>query len=423
MSNQIGIVGGGAAGMMAAITAARAGARVTLFEHGQRIGKKILSTGNGKCNFTNLSLSKDDYYGNHPSFVASAFQYFDQYAAISFFEEAGMICTSMRDGYCYPFSGQASTVLNVMRMLLDSLGVIVHTECEITRMEKSKDNGEFFVFTADKKKYRFTKLILACGGKAAPSTGSDGSGYAFAKAFGHKVYKPLPALTYLTSRDKALIQVAGVRCRASISLISDKKVLQVEEGELQLNKNNLSGIPVFQLSHRGIQAIEKGCKVSLSVDLLKDFDKDETIALLQRLQKCYPQQTVEEAFTGLLNKKLVSMLLGRCQISHTLLIKKLTQAQMEQFTYLVHHVVFEIDGHGDFASAQVTMGGVDTSQISPYMMSELVDGLYMIGELLDVDGRCGGYNLQWAWTSGYIAGMHSASGEVRCLESHNVKLV
>ena len=217
MRKKVGIIGGGASGMMAAVTAAGA-ADVTILEHTTRIGKKILSTGNGKCNYTNRTLSKDDYYCDHPSFVAHALSQFDDQAASAFFAAHGMLTSEKRDGYCYPYTGQAATVLNVLRMLLEEKGVTVKTEQEIEGVTAGKDG---FIVKTRTDRYRFDKLILACGGNAAPQTGSDGSGYALAKSLGHTLRRPYPALTYLLTKDPACKELAGVRANALLTLYVD----------------------------------------------------------------------------------------------------------------------------------------------------------------------------------------------------------
>ena len=358
MRKKVGIIGGGASGMMAAVTAAGA-ADVTILEHTARIGKKILSTGNGKCNYTNRTLSKDDYYCDHPSFVEHALSQFDDQAASAFFAAHGMLTSEKRDGYCYPYTGQAATVLNVLRMLLEEKGVTVKTEQKIECVTAGKDG---FIVKTRTDRYRFDKLILACGGNAAPQTGSDGSGYALAKSLGHTLRRPYPALTYLLTKDPACKELAGVRANALLTLYVDGEKVQMEEGELQLNKDSLSGIPVFQLSHRAVQALAAKKKTTLSLPFQQEM------------------QTVSDK-------------------------------QLKKLAKLCRHFVFEMSGYPGFDKAQVTMGGVPVSEIDDTMQSGKVRNLYFAGEIIDVDGRCGGYNLQWAWTSGYIAGLHCCDQE------------
>jgi len=330
MHMRIGVIGGGAAGMTAAIFAAKCGGDVTILEHTGRVGKKILSTGNGKCNFTNQKLSKDDYNGNHPSFADSVIAYFNQQAAVDFFESCGMLTVSKRDGYYYPRTGQASTVLNVLRYQLESLGVKIVSETYINKVNKTK-NATFLVNTKEQQ-YVFDKIILACGGNAAPATGSDGSGYALARSFGHSIVKPLPVLTYLKSRSESLKELAGVRVNAGLTLVVDNKTVQKEDGELQLNKDNISGIPVFQLSHKAIRALDEKRKVSVSADFLPDIDEAVTSEKIHTLMQMYAKLPVSEALSGMLHKKVCGAVLHRTGISFD---KKMERLSLEDIHALV----------------------------------------------------------------------------------------
>lgn len=417
----IGVIGGGASGMMAAITAANAGAQVTIIEHTARVGKKILSTGNGKCNFTNQYLSKGDYNGNHPSFAEPALKAFDNQKAILFFEDCGMEVTCKRDGYYYPHSGQASTLLNVLRFRLEALKVRVETDCYIDNVQKKKD-GKFHV-SGEQKNFVFDKLILACGGNAAPATGSDGSGYRFAKAFGHRLIKPLPVLTYVRSKEPCLKELAGVRAGAGVSLYIEGMLIQTEEGEVQLNKDNVSGIPVFQLSHEAIKALDRKKKVTVVVDFLPQTKAEQLYYKMEHnLKHLYKNIPASEVFAAVVNKKVSQAVFRRASVPFDKEMGALSQKELRRVVSLIKEFPLEVAGHPGFDAAQATMGGVDTEEINPRtMMSEKTEGLYFAGEMMDIDGRCGGYNLQWAWSSGYVAGCHSATGEVTCYESINVK--
>lgn len=417
---RIGVIGGGASGMMAAITAARLGAEVTIIEHTGRIGKKILSTGNGKCNFTNQNLSKDDYNGDHPSFAAPVLAMFDNDAAVRFFKDCGMAVTSKRDGYYYPHTGQAATLLNTLRFVLDVHNVAIETEVCIEKIIKEK-NGTFSVWTQTKK-YVFDKVILACGGNAAPGTGSDGSGYKIARQFGHTIVRPLPVLTFLKSKEPCLKELAGVRAAAEVSLYVDGVHVQTEEGELQLNKDNVSGIPVFQLSHAAIKAMERRQAVSLLVDFLPQLKQEDVLSEVEeKLVPVYEKLPASEVISMLVHKKVCGALLRRAGISFDKKMGELSRKEIKKIVGAIKKFSIEISSYPGFESAQATMGGVDTKEVDEHMMSKKVEGLYFAGEIVDIDGRCGGYNLQWAWSSGYVAGCHSVSGEVTCYESTSVK--
>ena len=417
----IGVIGGGASGMMAAIIAARAGAKVTILEHTARVGKKILSTGNGKCNFTNQNLSKDDYNGNHPSFAEPSLAIFDQAASVKFFEDCGMITESKRDGYFYPYTGQASTLQNTLRFQLMIHQIQVETDVYIELISKEPD-GLFHV-KAEPKCFVFDKVILACGGNAAPGTGSDGSGYKLARMLGHKIVKPLPVLTYLKSKEMLLKELAGVRAGAKVTLLVDGQVMQAEQGEVQLNKDNVSGIPVFQLSHAAITALDRRQSVEVMIDFLPQYMVTELVTRIEeQMIPMYQNLPVSEVLCGMMHKKVCGAVLRRTGIAFDKKMAELSRKEIRKITGALKEFKVSINAYPGFESAQATMGGVDTTQIDAQtMMSKKVEGLYFAGEIMDIDGRCGGYNLQWAWSSGYVAGCHSASGEVTCYESISVK--
>ena len=403
---KIAIIGGGASGMMAAITAARLGASVTIYEHKDRVGKKILTTGNGKCNLTNLSVSKDDYRGNHPSFVMSVLKEFPVAATLRFFEELGLLWKE-RSGCVYPVSNQASTVLDLLRSELKRLGVTVPTECgKVSLKPVHKNQRGGFVLTCAAGGGHFDRVIIAAGGKAAPVTGSDGSGYALAKSMGHRLVPVLPALTALKGEESFFKPVAGVRVDAGHSLYIEDALCAEEMGELQLTAQGPSGIPVFQLSRFAVEALSRQKRVHLVCDFLPQYTAEQLEkSLAFRRQRGL---SAEEALTGILNKKLLFLLLKQCGIRPSEPLASNPASKMQQFCHIIKHCRMPITGYASFEQAQVCQGGVDTSQLHADLESAICKGLYFAGEIVDVDGICGGYNLQWAWSSGYVAGRAAA---------------
>ena len=297
MRKKVGIIGGGASGMMAAVTAAGA-ADVTILEHTARIGKKILSTGNGKCNYTNRTLSKDDYYCDHPSFVAHALSQFDDQAASAFFAAHGMLTSEKRDGYCYPYTGQAATVLNVLRMLLEEKGVTVKTEQKIEGVTAGKDG---FIVKTRTDRYRFDKLILACGGNAAPQTGSDGSGYALAKSFGHTLRRPYPALTYLLTKDPACKELAGVRANALLTLYVDGEKVQMEEDRSpkHARMGQVTPLPSAMEVAEPVSSISKEQKLQQFEQMMRDM-----ITSVVEQQTQQSEERIAEAVTEKVSKQM-----------------------------------------------------------------------------------------------------------------------
>lgn len=404
---RIGVVGGGAAGMLAAITAAAKGAEVTLLEGGERVGKKLLSTGNGKCNLSNLVLSARDYCGAEESWITACLKQFGVEETIRFFESIGLMIKN-KNGYLYPLSEQAGSVVDVLRIELARTNVTVVTQCRVHSVEKGA-NDTFQVSTPERV-FIFDRVILACGSKAAPKTGSDGSGYKFARRLGHKVVPTVPALVQLCCEESYLKEVAGVRTDACIRIINEEDEIR-ERGELQLTNYGISGIPVFQLSRKVNYLLDgkgKNGRVEVSIDLLPDYSKEEVLNLWETRKLLVGDRTVEEFFTGMLNKKLMLLFIKLAGLKRDLLLKNADEEKLLAVFGLCKEWNLTVSGSNSYENAQVCAGGVDTSEVGENMESLLVKGLFFAGEILDVDGRCGGYNLQWAWCSGYIAGKCAA---------------
>ena len=394
MKVRIAVLGGGASGMMAAVTAARAGAEVLLIEHSDRIGKKILSTGNGKCNFTNRNQRPEFYRSQDGDFPWKVIGQFGFQDTLSFFQGMGIV-PKERNGYFYPAGGQASAVLDLFRLELELLGVEVQCGIEIERIAPEKAGGVVLEGRSRseddgrQRRIRADRVILACGGMAAPSTGSDGSGYGLARQLGHRVTPVYPALVQLRCREGFYKELAGIRTEARVSLYIDGREEARDQGEVQMTAYGISGIPVFQVSRYGAEALAQGKQVEGVLDLAPSMSRK---TLIQYFTAFPPQR-----YAGLLNKKLLSVLRKRYGDSPQGLAEGVKAFRTE------------IVGTNPFENAQVTAGGVDTRQIDPAtMMSRLHEGLYFAGEMVDVDGICGGYNLQWAWSSGSVAGRHAA---------------
>lgn len=405
---KIGIIGGGAAGMMAAITAASEGGVVTLLEGGERVGKKILATGNGKCNLGNLNLGADDYYGADREWTGECLSRFGCEDTVRFFRGIGLMVKE-KNGYLYPLSEQAASVLDVLRTELRTCGVEVLTDTKVSSVEKTGE-GYFLVCSGDRT-FRFDKVILACGSKAAPKTGSDGSGYKLAKRLGHELIPTVPALVQLRCEEGYLKEVAGVRTDARITVVSECGEEITERGELQLTDYGISGIPVFQLSRKVnylLRDMGKNGEVVVSVDLLPELSKEEFAQICSVRNLLQTDRTVEEFFTGMLNKKLMLLFIKLAGLKRDAMVASVEDRKLQAVFDLCKDWRLHVNGSNSYDNAQVCAGGVDTTQVKTTMESKVVPGLYLAGELLDVDGRCGGYNLQWAWCSGYLAGRHAA---------------
>ncbi len=399
------VAGGGAAGMVAAIFAARAGASVLVIEFNDRLGKKILATGNGRCNYTNRAIDLNNYYGADRAFLEQVFAGFSEQDTEEFFRNLG-IEPYEQDGLLYPRSKQAKSIQEALIREIQRLPVTLVMEKQVKRIEKT-DPG-FLVTTADKETFLAESVILACGGKASAIRGSRGDGYYLASCLGHEITEPVPALVQVHAADPLAKMAAGVRTDAGITTWIDDKKAAFWQGELQITDYGLSGIVVFQSSRLVAYGLLEKKDVCLEVDFLPEYSQTEAEDLLQaRLQMRAGALTLEQTLQGLLHDKLIAPILKRAGLAPDKFAKDCNKEDKRRLLAALRHYVVKItDTHG-FSNAQVTAGGIKTSRIDPKTMeSNLVPGLFFAGEVVDVDGICGGYNLQWAWSSGALAGMH-----------------
>ena len=401
----VAVIGGGAAGMMAAITAAREGVKVTILEHKDRIGKKILSTGNGRCNFTNTYQTPACYRSDNRDFAWNIIQKFNVEKTISFFKELG-IYPKDRNGYLYPYSDQAAAILEVLQIEIAKLDICVMTEINVLDIQPVKRGIRV---TTDKKTITVDSVIFACGSKAAPVTGSDGSGYQLAKLLGHRIVPVLPALVQLRCAEKFYKSISGVRVQGTVEIYADDISLASDTGEIQLTNYGISGIPVFQVSRYAAKAIYQKQLVTAVLNFMPDMNKDEFLSFLQERITLCPHKTLDEFFTGIFPKKLCELWIRLSRLPKEMRVSDLSGEQLEKLVLLIQHLRTHITETNAFEQAQICCGGVDTTEINPDTLeSNYVPGIYFAGELLDVDGICGGYNLQWAWSSGFVAGREAA---------------
>ena len=405
MRKQIAVIGGGASGMMAALTAVQNGAEVTLYEAKERLGKKILATGNGKCNFTNLVQEDSCYRGTDAAFSKSVRAAFSVEQTIKFFKSIG-IEPKFRNGYVYPNSEQAASVADALVMELRAQRVrMVNQKVHSVKGEQ----GTFLVKT-DLGMEEYDSVILCCGSCAGMKNPKEFTGYQLAERLGHTVTPLIPALVQLRCKEKWFKTVSGVRTEGVITVLENGRKLAEEKGELLFADYGLSGIPVFQVSRFAGEALNRGSRVTCVADLLPGYTKEELTALLERRFNTLKKRTAEELLTGLQNHKLNYILLKELNIDPEADSKKAYRKEdFERLAGLYKGLSCQVTELNPFANAQVVAGGVSTKELCPETLeSRLVKGLYMAGELVDVDGTCGGYNLQWAWSSGYVAGLHAA---------------
>lgn len=397
------IIGAGASGLMAAAAAASKGARVALLEHKDDIGKKILATGNGRCNFTNTDMSVNKFHGSK-ALIKNGLSQFNYSDTIRFFKELGIPAYD-NAGYIYPNSRQAASVVAAFRMELMRLHVDVKTGINITDIKPADDRTGYCIQT-DKGSFKSKRLIIACGLTASPKLGSDGSLFRLIEALGHHIQKPLPALCGFSCDGLNFKKITGVRCDATVASVIDGQMTEQNTGELQLADYGISGIPVFQISSLMSRALDKGQIVEVIIDFLPTFSDDELNGYIKdRSITTTDNRSLNEMLNGLLNNKLLLELIHKSGVSPDKKGRLLTDDDCKSLTHSIKHTAVSVKKPRGAEFAQVCAGGIYTKEIDVRTLeSKIHPGLYFCGELLDVDGICGGYNLQWAWTSGYIAG-------------------
>lgn len=402
------IVGGGAAGMTAAVSAGRLGADVTILEKNPRVGKKILATGNGRCNFTNINADVSYYHGNNPKFVHSALANFTVEETIRFFEKLGIAHKVEDFGKVFPMSDQASSVLDVFLYELNELGVNII--CNARVQDITRKNQGFIVELANGQLYHGERVIIATGGKAMPASGSNGDGYALAKKLGHTVTTVFPALVQLMLEGSFFHRIDGVKFTGTAEILHNNKSLAKEKGDILFTNYGVSGPPILQISRKAGELLNEGKEAHLKITIMDMISKEELRKLLKMRLQTGAKKPLDFSFVGLVNKRLIPVVLMEAGIKDLKRPAANVSAQdLEAIIRVLTDWRFKIRRTKSWPSAQVTAGGVDTAEIEQTTMeSKYVRGLFFAGEIIDIDGQCGGFNLQWAWSSGYIAGQNAA---------------
>ncbi|MGN0571149.1 MAG: aminoacetone oxidase family FAD-binding enzyme [Candidatus Fimenecus sp.] len=394
---RVAVIGGGASGYAAAITIARKSNdfTVTIYEKLQKPLKKLLATGNGRCNLTNVQVTPADYFGDR-DFAAAALSRFSPQENIAFFREMGLLCKTEAMGRVYPVSGQASSVRESLCAEAEKCGVQIINDCAVTKIVPQ--NGSFLLngeITCD--------IVLICaGGCAAPKHGTDGDAYKLLAALGHTIIPPAPALTALECRDfpKSL---KGVRQVCDVTLLQDQKPIYAITGEVQFTEYGLSGIPIMQLSRLVSTAPNE--KFSVKLNCLSGMTATDIAEFLQTAATKNPKKSAETLSQGILPQALGNALLWRCGIRKDEPCAALEKSRLTRFSEEITAFTVPITGVRGFDFAQVTAGGADCREFDcETMQSKRMKSVYACGEALNVDGGCGGYNLQWAWSSGRAAG-------------------
>lgn len=395
----IGIIGGGASGMTAALAAAE-NAHVILFERQARVGRKLQATGNGRCNLTNLHANNGGYHGNQPEFVDAALDAFDVNATLDWFRGLGLFTVTESSGRVYPYSDQANSVVDVLRFALERRGVDLRTGFEVTRVRRC-DKG--FTVEGNGEVIACDRIIIACGGLAGTKLGGSMAGYQLLRSMGHKMTKLRPTLVQLKSNWSGCGSLKGVRANCRAQILCDDALHAQSVGEIQFTEYGVSGPVIFEVSRDACQTRgEWICRL----DFLPDIDENGLFQELLRRREM--NLSVEDLLTGILHNRLGRVLTKAVGISSNRMVSDLSENDLDRVCRAVKAFEITLTEPLGMDSAQVTAGGILTSEFDPQTMeSRLVPGLYACGEVLDIDGDCGGYNLQWAWSSGYCAGRNA----------------
>lgn len=407
MFHKIIVLGAGAAGVTAAIEASDSGCDVAILEGNDRVLKKILSTGNGRCNISNLHIDIHRYHSTYPQKAEGILKDFSTSKTFEYFEGLGLPLITLEDNKIFPMSLQASSVIDVLRMALRERNIPVYLNSKVKAIKKKGNN--FILETKNGDFYKCEKLIICCGGCSAPNTGSDGSGFNLSKSLGHNIVKPLPALVQLKLSYENLKALQGVKIQGSAKILVNNEVKREEEGEILFTDYGISGPPILQLSRIASKAIEDGKEVSLSLNMFPHLSLEELKDKLLSHFEVFYNRSIHDNLIGILNKKLIPTVLKECGIKNIHEAASCIDYKNKIAIFkLLNSYTFKVIGTNSFKESQVTAGGVDMREVNSTLMSKLVKDLYFAGEILDIDGDCGGFNLQWAWSSGYTAGKNAS---------------
>lgn len=397
---KIGIIGGGASGMAAALAAAETGCQVVLMERQARVGRKLQATGNGRCNLTNLRAKDGGYHGEEPGFPGKALEAFDVKQTLDWFRGLGLYTVTEESGRVYPYSDQANSVVDVLRFALDLPNITLKTGFEA---EKARRTQNGFRVESGEESVDVDRLIIACGGLAGTKLGGSMAGYRLLRSFGHHSTKLRPALVQVKTGWSGISALKGVRANCRAAVYREEELFAESTGEMQFTEFGLSGPVMYEISRDVCQG---GGRWSCRLDFLPDWDRQTLEAeLMKRRQGNLP---ASELFTGILHNRLGRVLTQNAGISAQRAIRELDDRELREAVRAAKDFDVSLTEPMGMDAAQVTAGGILTSEFDPQSMeSRKVPGLYACGEVLDVDGDCGGYNLQWAWSSGRMAGLHA----------------
>lgn len=399
----IAVIGAGAAGITSAIAAKRKNPKlnIALFDRMPRIGKKILATGNGRCNLSNIHAAEHQYHNK--DFADFALSNYDVKYTVDFFSSLGLFTFTDEEGRIYPLSNSAASVLDALRFECDRLGITVFTDEKVDSV-KIKDNGVFVI----NGRYTAKKVIITCGGKASPSQGSDGSGFDILRSLGHTVIKPLPALVQLTSDNKIIKSFKGLRSKGNMKLFAGENEVGSASGEILFTEYGLSGIASMDAQRILCDYLQKE-KCSVVIDFLPYLTQNEIQSAIMNTISRNPNLKSENLLSGLVPKKIGQGFIKCVYIKNDAPVSIIDENTAQRIASLIKNFRVYLSGSKSFENAQVTRGGADINEFSHKTMeSKIIKNLFCAGEILNIDGGCGGFNLQWAFSSGFCAGENAA---------------
>lgn len=394
------IIGGGPSGVVAALNAKNEQNEVIILERNDKLLKKLLLTGNGRCNYFNENFSLSDYDSYDESKIEQIITEKNIWNTRLFFEQLGIV-PKIKNGYYYPYTNQASTIRNMLIHELNNKNISIFYNTYVSNIEKR--DGRFFIQTNNREFYA-ERVVIATGSFAYPSTGCDGSGYSILKKFGHSVIPPLPALVQLKSNFPYAKEWDGIRSEVRVDLYENDKYVDSELGEIQLTNFGISGICVFNLSNRVTRGIFNHKKEVIKINFVP-FIEALITPWMERYSKKQSTKNIQLLLEGFINQKLVPIILKCADIDGSKFYSDLSIEERKTLCNYLTQFPVEITGTKGYDNCQICNGGVRLSEIDlETMESYLVRGLYITGELLDLNGKCGGYNLTTCWISGLLAG-------------------
>ncbi len=399
---KVGIIGAGASGVFAALILKQNYIDTTVIERNANALKKIYATGNGRCNFTNRNVSYKNYHGENPKFTISAIKKFDNYDVIEFFNDMGIPEVELENGKIFPKSLQASSIVKQMMCLANHLEVEFIYDSFVDDVRK---NGDVFEVKSNSSLYKFDYLIVACGSKAYKKSGSDGNGYILMKKLGHNIVKTHPGIVQLRLDGDSFKKMSGTKFKANAKLVVDNKEVFEFYHDVLFTDYGISGPTILQLSGEAIRAKNKGLDVKIRIDTV-DLDENKLYEHLIYIISLNYYKKINELLVGLINDNLIEEVMNQADIDYDINVSELSKEEVYKLAHTLKNLEFVVSGYKDEDSGQITCGGVDTDEINPSTMeSKKIKNLYIIGEIMDVDGDCGGYNLQWAFSSAYSCAM------------------